>query len=295
MTTGVFPAGKLTPARGGILSVADVTTHPDSWGQWTNGSFGWDTIACPVELILADYCANADIGLIAQATGGVPEGWPFSIISKYACTTLGMKLEERKSIALRQNEVGTQKALERQIWSGAISVASNHLSSPYLANGDAVDVTIGGSGATSVKLGVAALEQGLGDCGLGAQGVIHMSRSAATLALNEGAILWRGEHLETGIGTPVIAGVGYDPSVVPAFGAVTPTPIPPPPLTPEPAPADQYIYATGPVAVHLGPSEIIDAPIFDRINNEIAVLAGRPAAVYWDPCCVLTAHVDLTK
>ena len=48
MAQGVFPARGLTPAPGGLLSVADVTEHSGIGGAWANGPYGWDTDACPV-------------------------------------------------------------------------------------------------------------------------------------------------------------------------------------------------------------------------------------------------------
>ena len=126
MASGVFPAAELKPAPGGILDgAASVSEHPDSWGQWTNGAYFWTSEACPVDLILSDYCTNVSEGIIASNDrGSAIEGWPFGIITRYTCLTVGTKLEEMKAVALRQNQVGTQKALEWELWSGGISAAS---------------------------------------------------------------------------------------------------------------------------------------------------------------------------
>jgi hypothetical protein len=296
MTAGVFPAAELKPARGGILDgAASVTEHADSWGQWTNGAFFWTSDACPVDLILSDYCSNAAEGLIASNdTGSSVEGWPFGIITRYRCLTVGTKLEEMKATALKQNRVGTQKALEYELWTGGISRASDHLDNRFLSGPGSVDVTPGGT-AVSVKLGIAALEQALADCGLGAAGVIHMTRAEAALAPTDGAIEWDNDKLMTILRTPVIAGVGYDTNVVWSSDPVTGIPIPTPgPVAP--MPTTQWMYATGPVSVHLGPSEIIDTPPMVNIaTNEITILAGRPAALFYDSCCTFAVNVDLEK
>jgi hypothetical protein len=294
MTTGILPAAKLTPAPGGILDAADVHEHADSWGQWTNGSFGWLSEGCPVDLVLADYCTNTGDGLIASTDASPGEGWPFAIITRYACVTIGMKLDEAKDIAIRQNRAGTQKALEWELWTGGAATAADHISTRYLSSSDSTDVTPSG-GATSVDLGVAMLEQALADCGLGVQGVIHMSRSAATMAAANDVIDWHHDKLMTNLRTPVIAGVGYDPTVERSDAPPTQGPIPPPdPIGP--APTTQWMYASGPVAVHLGPSEIINTlPMVNIVTNEITILAGRPAALIYDSCCTFAVNVDLEK
>lgn len=296
MAAGVFPAAELKPARGGILDgAASVTEHADSWGQWTNGAYFWTTDACPVDLILSDYCSNAAEGLIASnSSGSSVEGWPFGIITRYSCLTVGTKLEEMKATALVQNRIGTQKALEYELWSGGISRASNHLGNRFLSGPGTVDVTPGGT-AVPVKLGIAVLEQALGDCGLGSAGAIHMTRSTAALAPGTGTIEWDdSDKLVTILKTPVIAGVGYDANIGFTTDPVIQIPVPVPgPVGP--MPTTQWMYATGPVSVHLGPSEVIDTPpMINIMTNEISVLAGRPAAIYYDSCCTFAVNVDLT-
>ncbi len=295
MTTGIFPAAKLVPAPGGILDGAQaVHEHADSWGQWTNGSFGWLSEACPVNLILADYCSNTGEGTIANSDAAPGEGWPFGIITKYDCLTVGIKVDEAKEIALRQNRAGTQKALEWELWTGGIATAAGHISDRYLSSSASIDVTPGG-GPVEVEKGVAALEQALADCGLGVQGVIHMSRSAASAAATKDAVRWYDGKFLTTLHTPVIAGVGYDPNVVRATAPPTEGPITPPDPV-GPAPTTQWMYASGPVVVHLGPSEIINIqPMVNIVTNEITVLAGRPAALIYDSCCTFAVNVDLEK
>lgn len=292
MVQGVFPAARLKPAEGGLLSVADVVRHSTNSGEWLSGGFGWDTMSCPVEVMLADYCTNAAEGIIAASEGqeGV-EAWPFGIVTRYKCSSIGYSLEERRQIALAQAEAATGKAVERALWSGEIDIASNRVSARYLTSELSVDVTPSGGVAVPVALGVAALEQALADCGAGAQGVIHMSRSAALIGSGQ-QVIQHALPLTTGLFTPVAAGAGYDPRVsrrtVIATQAAVPAPEDPGALE-----TDQWIYATGPVAVHLGQIEVLDT-VFDRAENIVTVLTARPAAVYWDSCCQFAAHVDLT-
>jgi len=171
---------------------------------------------------------------------------------------------------------------------------SARLQNRFLTDSLSTDVTPA-SGKQSVYLSIAALEQALADCGLGAKGVIHLTRSVASLATRSGVIEVVDGQLRTVLGTPVVAGVGYAPEVVRSTSPTAPGDMPGPRPV-QPMPLDQWAFATGPVSVLLGPSEIIDEQPMLRIStNEITTLAGRPAAVYWDSCCTFAAHVDLTK
>lgn len=289
MSTGIFPAGKLTPAPGGLFSVADVSRDGVDGVRWTNFQYSWDTLACPVQLTTGDYCSNFQ-GLIVDLDGSVPEAWPFGITTRYQCLTPGLSLSDRHRIAREQAEAASQKAVEAELWAGFSAQAANHVSSRYLNDGRAVDVS--GGSAVSASKGLAKLEQAMADCGLGTMGVIHLTRQAASLASATGGLEWDdGEgHAQTHFGTPVVAGVGYNPSITPA----APTNKPFPPVTALGSqPNVQWGFVTGPIYVHLGPIEVFDDHL-DIANNVLNVDAGRPAAVYWDSCCVAAVQMDLS-
>lgn len=288
MAQGVFPAGKLNPAPGGLLSVADVVRHTSINGAWANGPYGWDSEACPVQLDLADFCSNAAEGTIAVSDGGPFGSWPFGIVSVYKCNTIGIKADERRKIAVRQNEAGTQKALEAELWGGYIAQASDRLKVPFLNDNSGVNV---GTGVVPVEVGIAKLEQGLADCGLGVEGVLHLTRQAAQIAGSQGAIRMDSDGvLRTRLGTPVVAGVGYNPATVPAAPKKAAVPAP---AKLGAQPDNQWGFATGPVSVHLGPSEFIGENLTIG-SNLLETVAGRTAAVYWDSCCVIAVQMDTT-
>lgn len=286
MAQGVFPAGKLTPASSGLLSSVTVVEHSEGDERWANGPVSWDSNACPSELILADFCSNSDRGVIASTDVIGTYTWPFGIVTNYECLTPGLSVEERQRIAIAQLEAGTQKAVERELWAGQIAQASNRLDVPFLMDGQAVDLT--GGASVSVAVGVAKLEQGLADLGLGTQGVIHLTRQVAILAMDRGVIDVVDDKLVTALGTPVVAGVGYDPSLTPAVPAFAPVPLP---AALGPQPDTQYGFATGPVYVHLGAPKST-GEYFDHETNTLSVLADRPAAVYWDSCATLAVVMD---
>ena len=287
MVQGVFPAGTLDPAPGGLFSAADVTRHSAGNERWAAGPYGWDSIACPTELILADFCENAAEGIIASSSIVDNGSWPFGIITKYECYTVGLSVEERRKVAREQAEAGAQKAVEHELWTGQIAQASDRLDVPYLNDNKATNV---GTGVVPVNVGIAKLEQALADCGLGTKGTLHLTRQAALIAASQNALVREGDKLFTALGTPVIAGVGYDPSVVPAAPANNPVPAP---TALGPRPDNQWGFATGPVKVHLGPVEIIGEHL-DHATNVLETQAGRPAAEYWDGCCPAAVQMDTT-
>lgn len=289
MAQGVFPAGALTPAIGGLLSAAHVTEHKGGADErWADGPVSWDTIACPSDLILADLCSDPHHSVIASTSSHGNHTWPFGILAEHRCSTVGMSVQARRDAALAQLVAGTQKAVEHELWTGAIALASNRLDVPYLMDNTAVDIT--GAKALGVAHGVARLEQGLADIGLGVQGVIHLTREAALLALAARAVIREGDRLFTALGTPVAAGAGYDPGAVPAAPAKKPVPAPKPPSAP---PATQYGFATGPVHVHLGEPRLTGESL-NHTTNVLSVLADRVAAVFWDSCTVVAVRMDTT-
>jgi hypothetical protein len=157
-------------------------------------------------------------------------------------------------------------------------------------NSGAVNV---GAGVVSVEVGVAKLEQGLADCGLGLGGVIHLTRQAAQIAGSQGAIRMDSDGvLRTRLGTPVVAGSGYDPSLSPAAATATVTPVPAPAAL-GPRADNQWGFATGPVYVYLGESQHVGEHL-DISTNVLSVIAERPAAVYWDSCCAVSVQMDTT-
>ena len=149
---------------------------------------------------------------IASADSPANGSWPFGVITRYECYSPGYTVEQRRDIARKQAEAGSQKAVEHELWSGQIAQASNRLDVPFLMDGKAVNV---GAGVVKLALAVAKLEQALADCGLGTQGVIHLTRQAAVVAASQNVIERDGDKLFTALGTPVVAGVGYDPSARP--------------------------------------------------------------------------------
>jgi hypothetical protein len=94
------------------------------------------------------------------------------------------------------------------------------------------------------------------------RGVLHMGRYAATLLSQQGLLMPDGNVLRSKLGTPVIAGGGYQQ----VGGAL---------------PATYDVFGTGPVVAMAGPATTIPAQI-DRGVNDTHALAFKPYVVGWD-------------
>jgi hypothetical protein len=295
MASGIRPAGMLEPAPGGLFSVASVDESA-GMPEWSNGKFSWDTQGCPAQIILTDFCTSAARGIISDTDVPDNSTWPFGIITNYQCNTVGLSVEERRKIALKQNELASQKAVERELWSGILSLASGRDDVRYLLDGSASVVS---TGAKKVKVAIALLEQALADCGLGTAGVIHLTRYAAQIAAAENALEVTDDGLYTKLGTPVVAGVGYTHDAFTSGSAPTAPTLPATPTDPgdwtatTAVGASSWGFATGPVYVLLGGSQLLDEYL-DHENNILNVQAERPAAVFWDSCCTATVEIDST-
>lgn len=290
---GVFPATKPQAARSGLLSAGgvDVVRHGDGNLTWVNGPFDFESLSCSFDLLLSDYCSNSADGVILAASDNrVGTGYPFGIVASYLCTGQGLDMDERKARVLSMADAATQKAVERELWTGASALAGGHLDAQYLASASAVDITPAG-GALSPEQAVAALEWALGQCGTGG-GVIHATRDVASLLPKTVYTDDVSARLYTVLGTPIVPGSGYTGDGPADTVPLAPVPIPAPGAIGEAPSTTSWIYGTGPVSVHLGSVEYIGEKI-NTADNEVMVLAGRPAAVYWDGCCHFAVQVDL--
>jgi hypothetical protein len=288
---GYFPAVKPAASPVGLLNSDGVTVvhHSGNDESWTQGPQDVESLTCAFGVMLSDYCSNEADGVIKEASDTrVLTTYPFGIITEYTCTGQGLTMDARKERVLDMAEASTQQAVENELWTGAIALASAHLDVQYLASAAAVEVSPGGA-ATSPERSLAAMEWAISQSGI--PGVIHMtadvaSRLSQSLRNDNGKI-------STMLGTPIVVGSGYTGAAAPGVAPIAAVPVPAVP-TIGAAPVSTWIYASGPVMVHLGDVAYIGENI-DTTTNEIRVLAGRPAAVYWDGCIHFSAEVNLAS
>jgi hypothetical protein len=281
---GIIPAAKVSAHPFGLFSAAKVVNHTGSDDHWIGGA-SVETEACAFDAKVIDICGEMEP--ISVFDAGDAQRYfnvtPFGIVATDTCGTPGWSVQDRKARVVRQLELVTQKAVELELWNGAYTQEIDGATTGmYLSASDTEKV----SGDVAVKpiVGLALLEQALATCGVGMTGVIHASPLVASVLGNQHLDIADG-HLVTTNGNPVAAGAGYD-----GRG---------PGETDAPTGAEQFehwMYATGPVFVHLGSKELItvtEGQATNAVTNEMTYVAERPALAYWDGCCHFAVKVDV--
>lgn len=203
----------------------------------------------------------------------IPRFDSFVVYKAITCSAIGMGDPEDFSSR-------ASKVLDATLSSGVESMLAEGLvqsSNPYFGD---VSVDILNSGtAVPPKEGLAFLEQAIGDtC---RQGMIHATPAVILSALEAVHEMDDGdEHfLMTINGTPVVSGMGYQ-------GVDTP-------FLASPSAKQDWIFATGPVEVYLGPLVMTDiSETLERSLNDVTFRAERYVIALWDTSLQAAVLVD---
>ena len=204
---------------------------------------------------------------------------PFNVEASIKASTMGTNPNDLMNSARTALAAVTQKAIESEFWLGSIAkqyTRSND--NRFLSSEAALDVTPTEGTAVKVRYGQALLEEALGESPLGARGVIHAPRLVASVLQASD----KDGGLQTNLGTHVVAGSGY--SHIGPDGVLAPT-------------GKSWMYATGPVTVHLGDINVTPDKLnqaVDSSDNTITYFVDRPAAVTWSTTHLYAVLVDLT-
>jgi len=258
----------------------------DSVMDWRTGErweFGisWMALGCsPAEGRSGPGCDPADdIGLPKSFIGGGPiwgEATPFAVYGTFACKSVGFTFDEAQRIATAQLEAREIQRVEQAFWSGDLG------SQPNLQKYDGTTSVILGGAAQPLDLGIGYLEYQIATQ-YGSQGVIHMTRGMALMALGRELLVTEGDRLYTRLGTPVVAGTGYSgegPTGQPATEY-----------------AQSWAFATPAMFGYRG--EIVTGSaepgdLLDRTNNDLYALAERMYLLAFDPCGIAAVLLDAT-
>ena len=259
----------------GLLSLGDPVSDGDD--RWAGG-YSYESLVCNARVTLTDLCDSAQNVVISErdTANRVLEQRPVVISVEDECSTFGFGAREREQRALAAMEQCTQKALEYELWTGALGTLAGH-ANRRLASPSAVDVTPTPGTAVKVRYGLALLEQALANTGCGVRGVIHATRAVAS------AIGGRDENgkLLTGLGNYIVAGTGY-----PGTGPTGTLPA-----------AGVWMYATGPVTYRLDDPFVPNDQMRERVDtskNTLLTRAFRTASAEFDGCAHFGVLVDLT-
>lgn len=288
---GIYKAPELVPSPVGLFSVARVMTHTarEYDERWVRGfAYEFDSFAT-VRLLTVndDVVANGELSDPANTPdNNYRDYFPFFIEVEDGRSTFGLPGEDRFALVIKQLEAASQKACERELWDGLAAQAATNGNS-YLT--EATSVTEVLNGAHNASEALYLLEGALANSSVGANGVIHMTRDVASLLGSRLVYSQDSSNPDKGqvmtrLGTPVVIGSGYSGNGPVGDGAAAAS------LT------NKWMFATGPVDVHLGKPEVVNDSLAQGANvsiNDMLIKAVRPAAVYFDPSVHFCAQVTL--
>lgn len=278
----VLPAAQLEPALYGLVNPKTLIPEAQRW----EGGFEQESLACIAEVRNLDICNTASTSTVKEREGSYDLGSykPFAVQTELECSTMGGYNRDWERLALDALEACTSKGVEHEFWTGALAQEAidngdTEYPNRYLNNGDAVDLTPTPGTAIKPRFALALLEGALARAGCGTRGYIHAPVSVASVlpVKDDGGIL------RTTMGNYVIAGTGY-----PGTGTGVDDPV---------IGSEMWIYATGPVMVRLGESQVAGndpREFVNRATNTITLTAERPASVIWDGCAHFGVLVDLS-
>lgn len=256
----------------GLFSVLTPRTSADA--HWQNG-VQWETLSCdPAGGIGDPNCETPSetTGLPKEfiANGDLGEASPFTVYGTYACSPVGHTVDYAQERATEHLLAREEARVEQALWTGDLD-----------NGGFAPGATSVGVGTLSVTQGIAALEAWIATT-YGSLGVIHLTREAALIAVAQGSVIAKGSTLYTGLGTPVVAGAGYDGSD---------------PDGEDPEAGTSNVYATPALLGYRSDVFAGAEPVaagFDRLLNDLYAVAERTYVIGYDPCGTATAVVTLS-
>lgn len=290
---GIYKAPELVPSPVGLFSVARVISHTarEYDERWVRGfSYEFDSQATVrILTVNDDVVSNGTLSDPANTPDNNYRDYsPFFIEVEDLKSTFGLTGEDRIAIVLNQLEAASQKAVERELWDGLAARAATNGNS-YLT--EAASVTEVLNGAHNASEALYLLEGALANSPVGANGVIHMTRDVASLLGSRLVYSQDKDNSDKGqvmtrLGTPVAIGSGYSGNGPVGDAGATAS------LT------NKWMFATGPVDVHLGKPEVVNDSLAQGANvsiNDMLIKAFRPAAVYFDPSVHFCAQVTLPQ
>lgn len=285
--TGVVSAPAIVPSAFGLFAVAKPENAP-SEDQWIRGfAQEWETTVQELKNWDDTDSTNGTV-----VTGGTINYYddikPFFIELQETRSGLSFNAIDRIARLTRQLEGMTQKAVETELWDGAVRKGESH---DNKALSDANANLVNGTTALGATLALAQLEADMAAASnAGENGVIHMTRDVAALLSTTGQVFLHSEgkdHLQTLSGTPVVIGSGYSGNgPTGQTGAAA-------------SATNKWMYGTGAVKLYLGDVDVVNDNLSQAYDvngnqNDMRIKAIRPAAVYFDTSIHLAVRVDLT-
>lgn len=285
--TGVVSAPAIVPSAFGLFAVAKPENAP-SEDQWIRGfAQEWETTV--QELKNWDDTDSTNGSVVTSGTINYYDDIkPFFIELQETRSGLSFNAIDRIARLSRQLEGMTQKAVETELWDGAVRKGESH---DNKALSDATANLVNGTTALSAIKALAQLEADMAAAShAGENGVIHMTRDIAALLSTTGQVFLHEEgrdHLQTLSGTPVVIGSGYSGNGPTGQTGATASA------------TNKWMYGTGAVKLYLGNVDVVNDNLSQAYDvsgnqNDMRIKAIRPAAVYFDTSIHLAVRVDLS-
>lgn len=260
----VAPPHSLLKTAGVVVSedATRVLNGVNVWGYPTGCSSLWDPCSD------GTYATKDD-----DSEQPLPRFDSYVVYKPITCSSISMgDPEEFAGRAERVLEATLSAAVEAAL-AGGFDPSTN----PFFGDANVVDVTPTPGTAVSPGVGLSLLEEAIG--GTCRQGMIHATPAAIT-ALQAFPIGDMADmRLITAVGTPVVSGMGYQ-------GIDSP-------FLPDPGTGEDYMFASGPVQVHLGPLVMTNVKeSLDRSDNVITFRAERYVLSLWDTALQAAVLVD---
>ena len=206
--TGIFEAPKILPSEFGLFTVAEPDTRANE-DQWVRGC----SQECDTGVYSAKNYDDTDNTSDTVASNATPTRFdeikPFFIEAEDYRSALGMASFDYIARVKRQLEGLTQKAIEQELWDGAIRKGESHSNK---ALSDSTATLVNGTTALSVVRALALLDFKMAEMSpCGENGIIHMTKDTAGLLAANYMIFHNVErgHLQTIGGTKIVVGSGY--------------------------------------------------------------------------------------
>lgn len=242
----------------GLLSLTP-SPLPEGW----EAGASWESEACGVVLSTTGPCQDnppPTIPPLLQTLGcSVASAAPFVVYSYGQLSTFSRArtLAARRERARTALLAGEQTGAEKGLWAQFVA-----------ANPTPMAVVWDASAKQTIRNAIALMEAAFA-ASYGGTPVIHLPRYCASLVADE--MNTRGNVMLTPLGSQVVAGGGYGPTI-----------------TADPASATAYV--TGPIVIARG--EVQTANAIDTNINSLSGLAQRLYVTGWD-CGVLAVTIDL--
>lgn len=228
--------------RYGLLDVAQVEGSADT--HWMFGGVTAEVDACATGSTEEDVCDTTTVRDEVSLFGEIiTTGRPLFVYTMATCRLIGGLANTDQAEASLALSAGPQ--VERQFMSDLLAP-------------NATDITPAGTGTNGLPLksGLGLL-QSYAASHYGAEPVLHVPRSIAELL----GLVKADGRLETLLGSPVVAGAGYERPYAPGGAQIAA------------GAAFTWIYATG--AVKIVRSTVDARQTIDHVHNEVTVLAEQ--------------------